>query len=552
VSDTSITIIGTEAGTSPSALAPLSTEHATKRGTLGTDQTYNGTVASAIPATAEHETRQRHRFAVRKALKATVKNSKYVQKNGPQEWGPLKELPDQQAVGDMSAPMLPPALRRWIVDEAERMGCYRGMIAAPAVAAAMSLVGRSCGIMPGAQDTWLIIPTGWCAIVAGPGSMKSPAIDAALRFVRAVNATARKKYERELRDWEKMPPEERDPEKPKFRQLIINDATPEALSLALKANPRGALYFRDELSGWLSELDRSGREPERAMFLTAFDGDKDYTYNRIGRGIIHIPGLCLSLLGGIQPDRLRRYISEAVGDDPKYANAADGLLQRFQLLLWFDTDFEGDGEDRAPNDDAQKCAREAFDRLNIFCEMQEDDAPQSRRFSDDAQKIWNAWRKEHKARTRDHDAKRNPAYAAHLVKYRKLVPGLALTFHLLEPDAQEPVSADALKLAIEWAIYLNLHARKTYGVETRTPERILAERIKRRMLKNETRLSLIADRSWPMLDNAKAVRDAVETLAEMNWCRIEMRQPKKKPGSHAGGRTSEVICLHPELVPEDE
>ncbi len=366
--------------------------------------------------------------------------------------------------------MLPPALRRWIVDEAERMGCYRGMIAAPAVAAAMSLVGRSCGIMPGAQDTWLIIPTGWCAIVAGPGSMKSPAIDAALRFVRAVNATARKKYERELRDWEKMPPEERDPEKPKFRQLIINDATPEALSLALKANPRGALYFRDELSGWLSELDRSGREPERAMFLTAFDGDKDYTYT--------------------------------VGDDPKYANAADGLLQRFQLLLWFDTDFEGDGEDRAPNDDAQKCAREAFDRLNIFCEMQEDDAPQSRRFSDDAQKIWNAWRKEHKARTRDHDAKRNPAYAAHLVKYRKLVPGLALTFHLLEPDAQEPVSADALKLAIEWAIYLNLHARKTYGVETRTPERILAERIKRRMLKNETRLSLIPDRSWPMLDNA--------------------------------------------------
>jgi putative DNA primase/helicase len=530
----------------------MSDSSTTSQNIKGTeDATPTAPVLSASKQ-ATPETRPQRRYAVRNAVKATVKNGKYIQKEDPKAWGKLEELLDPQAIGDMPADMLPPALRDWIADEAERMGCYRGMIAAPAVAAAMSLIGRSCGIMPGSQDTWLVIPTGWCAIVAGPGSMKSPAIDAALRFVRAANAAARKKYESELRDLEKTPHEERDPEKPKFRQLIINDATPEALSLALKANPRGALYSRDELSGWLSELDRSGREPERAMFLTAFDGDKDYTYNRIGRGIIHIPGLCLSLLGGIQPDRLRRYISEAVGDDPKYANAADGLLQRFQLLLWFDTDFEGDGEDRAPNDDAQRCAREAFDRLNVFCEMQEDDAPQSRRFSDDAQKIWNRWRKEHKARTRDHDAKQNPAYAAHLVKYRKLVPGLALTFHLLEPDAQEPVSTDALKLAIEWATYLDFHARKTYSVETRTPERILAERIKRRMLLNETRLQLIAERGWPILDNVAAARDAVEALAKRNWCRIETRPPKRKPGSHAGGHASEVVCLHPDLLPEDE
>src|SRR5947207_745844 len=67
--------------------------------------------------------------------------------------------------------------------------------------------------------------------------------------------------------------------RPRLRRLIVNDATFEALHHTMSENLAGILVIRDELTGWWSQLDRPGREGERAFCLEAWNGDTSLTIN---------------------------------------------------------------------------------------------------------------------------------------------------------------------------------------------------------------------------------------------------------------------------------
>jgi putative DNA primase/helicase len=97
---------------------------------------------------------------------------------------------------------------------------------------------------------------------------------------------------------------------PTMRRLIVGDATFEKLHEIMRENPAGLLAVRDELVGWWAQLDRSGREGERAFCLQAWNGDTGHTIDRIGRGSVYVPACCMSMLGGITPGRLRSYLAD--------------------------------------------------------------------------------------------------------------------------------------------------------------------------------------------------------------------------------------------------
>ncbi len=88
---------------------------------------------------------------------------------------------------------------------------------------------------------------------------------------------------------------------------------------------------RDELSCFLANLERREYQTDRAFYLTAFNGDDQFTYDRIGRGTIFIPHVTLSIIGSIQPSRIIPIIQAM-----HYGTNNDGLLQRFQMLVWPD------------------------------------------------------------------------------------------------------------------------------------------------------------------------------------------------------------------------
>ena len=114
--------------------------------------------------------------------------------------------------------------------------------------------------------------------------------------------------------------------------LLTNDTTVEKLGELLAANPNGLLVFRDELTGWLRQLDKDGQEGARSFTSKAWGGKGSYVFDRIGRSTLHIDSACVSILGGIQPGPLIDYVSAANGQ----GRGADGLLQRFQLIVWPD------------------------------------------------------------------------------------------------------------------------------------------------------------------------------------------------------------------------
>jgi putative DNA primase/helicase len=473
--------------------------------------------------------------------------------------------------------LLPEAFRPLVADVTERMQVPMDY---PAVAIALCLSGvvnRRAVVQPKALDSsWLVVPNLWGGIIAPPGFMKSPVISAITRPLTQIQAEWRREHETELAEyasakeefelrravWKEQykaaskkgrsapdrPGEE--PEEPTLRRLIVNDATFEALHQTMNENPAGLLVIRDELVGWWSQLDRAGREGERAFCLQAWNGDTGHTIDRIGRGTIHVEHCCMSMLGGIQPGRLRPYLVDALEDGP----TNDGLIQRFQLLVWPDTAAEWRYIDRSPDASSELRAETVLRRL---AEIDPEDAPRFR-FAADAQELFVEWLFELEIKVRGEDL--HPALVSHLSKYRKLMPALALLFELADsattgfagfeggsPGERREISLAQAQRAAAWCEYLESHARRVYSCVV-TPQlraaRELAEKIRARKLGADGSFSCreVYLKGWSGLDSPDAVKLAAEVLEDAGWVRNLAGE-----SGPLGGRPSQRYEVNPRV-----
>jgi putative DNA primase/helicase len=472
------------------------------------------------------------------------------------------ELPPVEA---FSEDLLPHAFRALVTDVAERM---QVPLDYPAVVMALCLAGavnRRATIQPKAQDdSWVVVPNLWGGIIAPPGFMKSPVIQAATRPLNRLQEEWRREHEDALAAYAQAQEEhelrraawrdqfkaatkrgaeapdrpEAAPAAPTLKRLIVNDATFEALHQTMSENPAGVLVIRDELTGWWSQLDRSGREGERAFCLQAWNGDTGHTIDRIGRGTIHVPHCCMSMLGGIQPGRLRSYLVDALEDGP----SNDGLIQRFQLLVWPDTTPDWLYVDRAPDAPSEQQVAHVFRKLVGL----DAENPARFRFASDAQELFIEWLAELEARIRGNEL--HPALVCHLSKYRSLMPSLALLFELAEravfdgtalAHSENFASLENAKRAAAWCEYLASHARRVYSCIT-TPQlraaRELAEKIKERKIGADGFFSCreVYFKGWSGLDSPDAVKMAAEILQDA----VCVRDVSPAPGRFGGRPTT--------------
>jgi hypothetical protein len=500
------------------------------------------------------------------------------------EWEDPVPLPEGlPTVATLDPAMIPEPLRGWIVDVSERMQIPSDFAAAGAVVVAGSLIGRKVGILPKRHDDWLVVPNLWGAVVGRPSLMKSPALAEIMKPLARLMAEAYEDYREaklayemdamvadatkaafkdELKGAARTAAKTGDrsqveeiarrgqdievPEEPLLRRYKTEDATVEKISEILQENPRGILVHRDELSGWLRNLDKQGREGDRSFYLEAWNGTGSFDVDRISRGSLHVPALCLSILGSIQPGPLSTYVYQAAQGE----KGDDGLLQRFQLLIWPDPPTTWTNVDRWPDVEAKNRAYEIFRRLDALnpedfgAGGEDEEGIPAVRFTEEAQDVFDKWRDELELRLRSE--RLPPALESHLAKYRSLMPSLALIFHLIEyVDGTTEGGAVGLKPTLQaaaWCEYLETHATRLYSsAENPAMEaaRALLERIRKGDVSDGDSTRSVYRRHWAKLSAPEEVNSACSVLEEFGWLRVEVVK--------TSGRSSSRLRLHPSL-----
>ncbi|MBM3490154.1 MAG: DUF3987 domain-containing protein [Alphaproteobacteria bacterium] len=495
--------------------------------------------------------------------------------------GPADGWPEPQPLPDGLPPvaafdfaMLPESLQPWAADICERIQCPPDFVGVAVMAGLGAVVGRKIAIRPQAQTDWSVTPNQWALVIGRPGVLKSPALEAALAPIKRLAAKATEAHEGEFEVYERavrlaeLKAEEGKkaarkalakslsadvahfldsdaPEAPTLRRYIANDSTAAALGELLRQNPNGLLVFRDELVSLLRSLDREDNAEARGFYLTSWNGDSGYTFDRIERGLnLHIPAVCLSLLGSTQPGRVAEYIRHAV----RGGAGDDGLIQRFGLLVWPDASGAWRDVDRWPDGEAKRAAFgvfEGLDRLDpatVGAERDvgpdgEPDGVPFLRFDTGGHGLFLEWRTALEAKLRSGEL--HPALESHLAKYRKLVPGLALLCHLADGGVG-PVGEVATLKALAWVEYLETHARRAYA-SVSMPEvpaaKAILDRIRKGDLPREFAGWGVWRPGWALLGDRQQVADALGLLVDLGWLAAHQKD--------TGGRPSMVYAVNP-------
>jgi hypothetical protein len=275
----------------------------------------------------------------------------------------------------LKAEWLPDVIAEYALDQSEIIGCDPVILAASAITVCASASDDAIKVQPNQHNHgWTESARLWTAIIGDPSSKKSPGISKATSHLRKIDIDlyeveqkARAEYGLQRRIYEaaekayiadqakggfKQKPEP--PVEPKIDRMLIEDTTIEAMSEVLKNNPRGILLLSDELSGWLGSMDAYKKAgsggADRPHWLTAYNGGPR-RIDRISRGATLVPNWSACVLGGIQPDVIRKIFT----DVPE-----DGLLQRFIPIVARPGHA---GSNRAQRGDTVRAYHRVIDRL---------------------------------------------------------------------------------------------------------------------------------------------------------------------------------------------
>lgn len=456
---------------------------------------------------------------------------------------PVAVNPPQPRVPELDVHALPDAFQGYVVDSSERMQCPPEFIACALMVGAAATIGNIVTLQPKARDTgWMVTATLWGAIVGRPGMLKTPALEAGVRSLRGIEERLRQEHQLKMDEYaatktlydialanakrlaknsavdaSSIPVE---PTEPDQERIIVNDSTPEKLVEILKGSPRGVLLMLDEISGLLATLDKRGYEGARALYLSGWNGLQSHSSDRIGRGSTYIPRVNIGILGGIQPGKLQKYVRGAAdGGDQD-----DGLMQRFQFIVFPDPPTEWKHVDRVPNLSAHQQVNDVFSALRSInpekigaTASPFDDTSRSLHFAGDAQVVFDEWLLwlENKLLNNNY----SPALESHLAKYRSLVPALALINHLVDVGTGR-VGKKSLLKAIKMALFLWKHALRVYAVVTQVDQHsayALSKKIEEGKLTSPFTARLVQRHGWSQLDTTATVADAISVLCEKGW-----------------------------------
>ncbi len=224
---------------------------------------------------------------------------------------------------------------------------------------------------------WHEGPRIYAAVVAEPGTKKSPALDVAVRPLRqrqhrlyatylhdkAAYQRALSQYEGALIGWKSRRRDAqaaqlarpRAPQEPVLLQLFTTDATLEALAILLEQHPRGVAVIQDELAGWVRAMNqyKGGKGGDWHGWLSFWNGAPIIINRKTRQEPIVLDNPFVSVAGCLPPDML-----SALRDEQ---GREDGFLHR--MLFAFPDPMPVRWTDTSVSESTIEEYRRVFERL---------------------------------------------------------------------------------------------------------------------------------------------------------------------------------------------
>lgn len=171
---------------------------------------------------------------------------------------------------------------------------------ATALAAASSLIGNSFNLR--FKNEWYESPAIFMAVVGPSSSGKTPAINAFLKPNYEIERKLQSQFVIAIKTWEEeaaMAKENKEevPERPLRKELVINDATTEAINKALDSNPNGLLFYQDEILAWIKSLNQYRKGADLEYWINIWK-NTDIKVSRKSADPITITNPFVSVIGG--------------------------------------------------------------------------------------------------------------------------------------------------------------------------------------------------------------------------------------------------------------
>ncbi len=469
---------------------------------------------------------------------------------------------------------LPQVLVDWLRSAAKVIGCPFDFLVLSAIVTAGSLIGSRVRLKALQNSDWFVVPNLYGGLVGLPSTKKTPALDETRKPILELQAKSRKEFSDNRKDFEieakyyerettaiyreKLDLEATkakikslsEPNQPTMRRYETNDITTPKLAQFLAENPNGLLQFRDELTGWLKSLDADYDTNARTLVLELWKGAINYEKARVGDGEIQITSGTLSIIGGIQPSKLQRYVSEAYSFDN-----SDGFLQRF-LFAYPDIGKRPEKPTESDYYALQKGFAFANDTFGKLAEYDfngkvigaNGDRFHAVKFSPDAQNEIDEWKDETETKAERLQIE-DEAFSSFLYKLPKNCFAVALIFHCLEninqtyfPDEITP--ATALK-AITYIEVLKSHARRVFALgenQIFALAQIVIGKIKKGDLPQGFTGREVMRKQWSGLKSKDTVQDVLSLLVDYRYLR-ELK-------TDGEGRPTAKFFYHPSLKSE--
>lgn len=231
---------------------------------------------------------------------------------------PEQEEQEQQKAHEyFPIDVFPQAVQDHILELKRTLNFHPDFTAAAAMFAVSAINGNCYKLK--VKNGWEASTIFWFAVVGYPGTIKTHPVKTMLKPITSMDARSKNKYDRQLEEYHQELEAQNKSKKPVFKQIIISDYTVESLHPIHSYNKRGLGLYKDELKGFLNDMNKYRKGSDEEFWLESFNNGS-YIVNRVTKDPIMVENICISIIGTIQHDVLHKVVTDYAGN---------GLIDRF-------------------------------------------------------------------------------------------------------------------------------------------------------------------------------------------------------------------------------